>query len=333
MGFNTAEVLTRIHYSDDKTERFLSEWFDNGCDYIKAHTSGSTGSPKEIRLAKRDMVISARLTNRFFSVDGKSTLVCPLSSDYIAGKMMIVRAIVSNAHLYMEAPSNNPVIRDYGTIDLLPVVPSQIDSIIESKQKRRQIKSLLVGGAKISEGLEAKIIDSGINAYCSYGMTETCSHVALRKIKPGNDIYTALGNNSFTTDNRGCLVIINRDFSFGELTTNDVVKLIDAKNFKWIGRIDNAINSGGIKVFPEMIESKIRRFIPSGKAYYITSSPDKKWGETPLLVIEGTPFDTTAIEIQIRDALDPAERPSKICFIKAFDKTSTGKVKRIKPNV
>lgn len=324
------DVLKHIHGADRKTIDFLSDWFNNG-EYVKAHTSGSTGSPKTIMLPKKDMIVSARMTNRFFDINANSTIVCPLSPDYIAGKMMIVRAIDSGAQLFMEQPSNMPLKRDYGRIDLLPVVPSQLAGILSSDDKCRQIKALLIGGAKVDELMEEKIAEKGLNAFCSYGMTETCSHVALRKICNGNDIYTALGNNRFDVDRRGCLVIYNPDFSFGRLVTNDVVELTGPSEFRWRGRIDNVINSGGIKVYPEIIETKIRPCIPTGMKYYVTSIPDKKWGHSPLLVIEGERFDTGALEDHIRDLVDPAERPSAICFLKKFATTGNGKIRRIVP--
>lgn len=313
-----------IHNADAKTRTFINQWV-NDSDYIIAHTSGSTGKPKEIKLLKSDMIISAKSTCDFFKISHESNMVLPLSPDYIAGKMMIVRAIVSGSQLWIESPSNNPLVQDYGYIDLMPIVPSQIDAVIQSKYVSK-INNLIIGGAAIPAGIEIKI-PKHINAYATYGMTETCSHVALRKIGDTQNVYFALPDIEFNIDNRGCLTVNSNNRSFGSLQTNDVVDLIDTSKFKWIGRYDNVINTGGVKVFPEEIERKINNIIK--QPFYIIGCDNNKWGSCVILYIEGENIMIDNIKKELTKILDKFSMPKEIRVVSSFEKTSSGKIKRV----
>lgn len=324
MGFKRINGLKIIDNLPHEAENFLREWFDSN-DYIVAHTSGSTGKPKKIHLLKEDMRISARATNSFFSLNENSVLACPLSASYIAGKMMIVRAIEADAELYMEAPSNRPFQDVDFAIDFAAVVPSQLDFILTTQP---YIKQLLIGGAPLDKDLEQRLTHYDFAAYLSYGMTETCSHIALRRIGE-DDIYKAVNDISFDLDDRGCLIVDSTKMSFRRLITNDIVELSNAYSFRWLGRHDNVINSGGIKVFPEVIERKIATVIPE-REFYISCKRHDKWGETVVLVIEGPSFPTDTINIKLRETLPPAERPSEIIFVEKFPRTSSGKIIRQK---
>ena len=316
-----------IIHDDRATGEFLESW-NNEQEHIVAHTSGSTGTPKIIRLLKSDMVASARSTCRFFDINAGSVLVCPLSADYIAGKMMIVRALVSGATLYMERPSSHPLIRQYGHIDLLPIVPAQLDGLMDVAD-RHDIGNVIIGGAPLSLEAELNLYGARFNAYATYGMTETCSHVALRSISHESDgIYFALPGYHFKTDTRSCLEIHSSLQSFGCLTTNDVVELIDEKHFKWLGRHDNVIITGGFKVHPETLEKRMSPFIRP--EFYIASKPDKKWGRHIILYIEGDRFDTTDLMVRLRENLKSHELPREILFINKFDRTLSGKIVRLR---
>ncbi len=323
MGFNFNRMAQLIHNIDEATRNFLNEWHDDK-NFIIAHTSGSTGVPKEIRLSKTDMIKSASATCRFFNINNKSTLVLPLSSNYIAGKMMIVRALVSDAELWIETPDNRPIKNNYPSIDLLPVVPSQLEWLLSGNINTNNIRNIIVGGGTISHTLEQKLISSGINAYATYGMTETCSHVALRHI--GENVYTALPDISFSIDNRNCLIINASCFSFKQIITNDIVELIDNTHFIWKGRYDNVINTGGIKVFPEEIEKILSAFISI--PFFITSQKSDKWGEEVIMYIETSNQDISKIEEIVRKKLDKYSIPKKIIPITKFDLTDSGKIIR-----
>lgn len=311
----------------EKGKAFLREWkSDSG--FIIAHTSGSTGKPKEIRLLKEDMRQSANATNRFFNIHPGSLLVSPLSSEYIAGKMMIVRAIEAGCSLIEEIPSNHPLKDKYGEISLLPVVPSQIPGLLKSGYID-DIQNIIVGGAPMTVAQEELISAcKNTNIYATYGMTETCSHVALRKI--GQHQYQALPGISFDTDSRSCLKIIAPEFSFKELQTNDIVELADKEHFIWKGRFDNVIISGGIKIFPEELEQRISDKIPFN--FYFIGEPDEKWGEHLVMKIECASEDNRKIEAEIREtlsaSLSPYQQPKAIIFIKEFPRTSSGKILR-----
>lgn len=307
-------------------ERFVGLWNDES-DYIEAYTSGSTGVPKMIKLSKADMRVSAQATCDFFGVDGNSLVFLPLAVDYIAGKMMIVRAEVSGADIMVEPPSNQPLKTcPSAPIQLAAVVPSQVDGLLASKWVGL-VQNLIVGGAPLSEADEKKLIDSGLRAYATYGMTETCSHVAIRRL--GEKVYHALPTVRFSTDGRGCLVVHSDVLSFGELVTNDIVKLHGPDSFEWEGRYDNVINSGGIKVLPENIERKLSDLM-KGREYYITSRPSEKWGDEVVLVVEGdSPVE--GLEDYAAKFLLKAERPKAVINVSQLKRTQSGKLIRTLP--
>lgn len=265
---------------------FIEEYYNDN-SYIVAHTSGSTGKPKEIHLLKSDMRASAKLTNDFFKLDSNSVFYLNLSPDYIAGKMMIVRALELGAKLLEEAPSNQP-LANYDSnerISLGAFVPSQVKYLINNPEKLVLFDNIIIGGGKLPLRLERWLAEQGIRAFCTYGMTETCSHVALAPVGSTPQPYTALNGISFSTDERDCLVIHAPHFSETKVITNDIVELISPSQFYWHGRYDNVINTGGIKVFPEEIEPIIAEVIPHAR-FFVTSQPSETWGEELVLVLE-----------------------------------------------
>lgn len=263
-----------------------AEWADEFLadgEWVAAHTSGSTGRPKEIRLLKSDMIASALATCRFFGIERESRLVCPLSTDYIAGKMMVVRALVSGARLELVKPSTSPLGEWHGEgrIALLPVVPSQVEALL-ADPKLAQVDNLLVGGGELSRADAQALTAAGINARSSYGMTETCSHVALKRV--GEQEFTALPGVTFETDERGCLIINVPRMSVKRLVTNDQVRLTGPDRFVWLGRHDNVINSGGVKIHPEDDERLLAPYLGDTR-FYITSRPSQKWGREAVMVV------------------------------------------------
>ncbi len=320
------EIIGDIE-AHDQASAFLRQW-ENDAPFITARTSGSTGTPKEIALPKSDMLISAHTTCDFFNISNSSTLYLPLSVNYIAGMMMIVRAHVANATLIVENPSNSLRLESVPCQDiaLAAVVPSQVPSLLNSPNCHR-IKNLIVGGAPLPETLELHLTKSGINAYVTYGMTETASHVALRRV--GETDYNALRGISFSNDHRGCLAIHSEDRSFRTLTTNDLAEVISPTCFRWSGRFDNVINSGGVKIIPESVEQRIAGLIP-GRDFYITSRPSEKWGNEVILVVEGSQR-IQDLPAKLRAVLTPAERPKEIIYRTTLSRTPSGKIIRTKP--
>lgn len=308
----------------EETIDFLEQWNDRE-DYIIAHTSGSTGAPKPIKLMKADMIQSARATCDFFGIQPNSLIALPLSTKYIAGKMQIVRALERNCRIWIETSSSKP-LQSYqldAEIALLPIVPSQIDGLLESHNLQK-VKTIIIGGAPLSPTAEKRLIDKGLDVYCTYGMTETCSHVALRRI--GRAEFTAMPGISFEADNRGCLVINCPNFSFNCVVTNDLVEIIDKHTFRWLGRIDNVINSGGVKLFPEVIEKKIAHLFNSTQ-YYITSRRSERWGEELILVVESA-AEISELEEKLRTILNRFEMPKAIIYQTKFNRTASRKIIR-----
>ncbi len=310
---------------DAEVHRFVELWTGQ-CDYIEAHTSGSTGKPKGVLLPKADMATSARNTIEFFGIDNCSKLALPLSVSYIAGKMMLVRAILSGAEIYVEPASNHP-LRNVGNaiFDLVAIVPSQIQGLLEVSD-RILIRNLIVGGAPMSDDMERMLLDAGIKAYATYGMTETCSHVALREV--GQRQYKALPGITFDTDSRGCLVINAPEYTFRRLVTNDMVSLHGFNSFEWLGRYDNVINSGGIKIQPEQIEYKLQQ-VMGNMPYYVTSAKSNRWGEEMVLVVESR-YEVPQLMERVSEVLDKYERPKNIIYEPIFQRTHNGKLKRKK---
>lgn len=312
-----------------EAQKFIEEW-NSQTPYVIARTSGSTGTPKEIRLLKTDMRASAKATINFFGLHSGSWLHLPLSPDYIAGKMQIVRALESGAALTVEEASNRP-LSDLGLnsgrrISLLPVVPSQVSGVLSSGFTDR-IDNMIIGGAPLAPVDEQRIIDSGIPSFATYGMTETCSHVALRRL--GSECFSALPGFIFSTDPRGCLVISSDTMSFGRLVTNDIVELDSPQTFRWRGRIDNVINSGGLKISPEEIEKKIARLFPDGTSFYITSRPSNRWGEEAVLVTDMS-GPTDNLMAMIEAEVGHLRAPKALIFDPDIQRTSSKKIIRRK---
>ena len=309
--------------------RFLDSWFD-GRDYVTGHTSGSTGKPKEIHLKKSDMLQSARRTNDFFGIGRGSRFLLCLSPDYIAGKMMIVRAIEAGAEIVEEKPSNRPLDGYEGLpFDFVAVVPSQAKHLAEHPEKWQYVKTTIVGGGAVPDSLRIAIAESGIDAYATYGMTETCSHVALARISATPQPFMALPRITFSTDDRGCLVIDAPQMSFRRLVTNDMVELVDSASFYWKGRYDNVINTGGIKVFPEELERLAAPLLDC--RFYISSRPSEKWGEEVVLILEGPSLsdeEKRLLMSRLKEVLPVYGMPKDIVSMPVFEETSSGKVKR-----
>ena len=310
---------------------FLGEWFDEK-DYVCGHTSGSTGTPKEIRLDKADMRASARITNEFLGIGKDSVLLLCLSVSYIAGKMLVVRALEAGATLVVCDVSSRPLERlaYTGQMDLAAMVPMQVEESLkhpEDEAKLCAIRQLLIGGAPVSAVLEKRLQSLPVSCYATYGMTETVSHVALRRLNV-SEVYSALGEVSFSLDNRNCLVVHAPHLQAREFVTNDLAELVDSRHFKWVGRYDHVINSGGIKFSPEVLESKIGACIPS--RYFITSLPDERLGQRIVLVVEGERREEQEKRwlASLREVLTTYELPREIVYLSRFEETASGKVIR-----
>ncbi|MGM5471154.1 AMP-binding protein [Flavobacteriaceae bacterium LMO-SS05] len=300
---------------------FLLDWLDEK-DYIEVNTSGSTGLPRTIQLSKQAMVNSSIATGNYLKLTpGKTALHC-LPSNYIAGKMMLVRAMILGLEVDLVEPTSQPVF-DYDKVyHFVAMLPMQLQSTLKYLHN---VKIIIVGGSTVSLHLTSLTQTLKTRVYATYGMTETATHIAL---KPLNNALKApyfkiLPGVSISQDDRNCLVIDAPNVAQGKIITNDIVKLHSKSEFEWLGRIDNVINSGGIKFFPEQIEEKLRGKIV--QPFFIASEPDPKLGERLILVLEG---NTNTLDPKIFESLDKYEIPKAIYNVPKFKMTQTGKIQR-----
>ncbi|MDP2115381.1 MAG: AMP-binding protein [Bacteroidota bacterium] len=308
---------------------FLNEWFSDS-DFILAQTSGSTGEPKPIELPKSVMIKSAERTIEYFGLQKGDRLLLSLPCQYIAGKMMVVRAIVGQMDLFTGDPSGDFDILKNEIFDFGAMVPNQVFKMLEKtsgKKKLENIRNLLIGSSSIPESLETKISLLKSRVVLTYGMTETASHIAIRELSGENrsDIYNCLPGISVNTSKNDCLQIHVPELA-GPLQTKDIAEIISSTSFRILGRVDDVIISGGMKHFPETIEKKLETAI-SGR-FVISSLPDEKLNERLVLVIEGKQTDIESINQTLKKLLPPFERPKAILFLEKFPETTTGKLKR-----
>lgn len=309
---------------------FLKDWL-NEKPYVEVQTSGSTGTPKTIQLSKQQMINSALATGTFFNTKENTKALLCLSATYIAGKMMLVRALVLGWNLHIVIPNGNPLSEIETTYDFCAMVPLQVE---QSLEKLHQIKKLIIGGAPISLSLLSKIRTLKTDCFATYGMTETITHIAVKKLNNGlnsnslSNHFQILPNVAISLDSRGCLVIEAPKVACEKIITNDVVHLISNTEFEWLGRFDHVVNSGGVKLFPEKIEDQLSDFIQS--RFFVTGIPDEKLGMKLVLIIEGNGLDKALILSKIKEltSLSRFEKPRLIYFLSKFLETPTGKIKR-----
>lgn len=312
------------------TGNFLIDWLNNK-DFLIVTTSGSTGYPKQIKLKKQAMVNSAIATGNFFGLEpGDKALHC-LPSHFIAGKMMFVRALVLGLEIDFVEPAAQPIFDYEKEYDFVAMIPLQLKHTINYIHN---IKTIIVGGSKVTKPLLQKIKDSKPKFYETYGMTETVTHVALRKLESksgeSEEFFKALQNINFSQDDRNCLVIDAPKLVKETLITNDIVDLKSETSFKLLGRFDNVVNSGGVKLFPEQIEDKIQPII--SHRFIIAGEDDATLGEKLILIVEKPSNSTDDIlkAIQELKTLDKFEVPKKVYTIEKFPETNNLKIQRKK---
>lgn len=329
--------IRNCNYTGEPLEltKFRKEWFSD-YSYIEARTSGSTGTPKKIFLLKENMRKSARRTMQFFGLGRKSYLYSCVSPEFIGGKMMAVRGWLYGSLLEFERPSSTPLagkrFEHDEYIDLISVVPTQLRNLLEQDKVLQHIRNILVGGAPLSEDIREIIVEKGINVWESYGMTETCSHIALRKVDRERKPFTVLPGVEICTNKQGCL-IINVDGV--EVITNDIVELKPKGGFIVLGRSDNAIISGGKKLHPENIERRVAGWLKKVHGIEtddmaITSVPDDKWGEKCVLAISEFREEPNLTRLKEAGIIERWECPKEVVVVKEIPLTQNGKVNRPK---
>jgi O-succinylbenzoic acid--CoA ligase len=344
--FSIQDILSMSFDADQynqlflKTVAFVRSWFDD-FSIIQQQTSGSTGKPKLINIEKKKMTASAKSTVETLNLPKGSSAFLNLNTDYIGGKMMVVRAIINQMELYIGDITSNPLkdLQVSSQIDFFSFVPYQLSQILsdtpENAQLINQSKAIILGGAPVSASLQS-LIDQHLNCpvYSTYGMTETVSHIALKRLNANAPLnyFKALKGVHFSADENERLIIHAADIATKDpLVTNDVVKLIDQYTFDWLGRYDFVINSGGIKIHPEMVEKKISKVLTESSInfnFFIFPQEDEQLGEKVCLMVEGENdnFDWTPIFYE----LAKYEKPKAVFYLKDFARTASDKVDRLK---
>ena len=296
---------------------FLLDWFDEK-SFIDLQTSGTTGIPKIIRTSKQTMVNSALASGDFFELSpGDKALYC-LPTKYIAGKMMLVRSFILGLDIDFVAPNSHPLDKNETIYDFVAMVPLQVQNSLEGL---KNVKKLIVGGAKMNNSLEKSLLKQETHVYETYGMTETLTHIAAKKV--GEKAFSILPNVHISQNEKNCLVIDAPKISKELIVTNDLVEILNDNQFIFLGRIDNVVNSGGIKLIPEQIEGKLANVIHS--RFFLGGIPDAVLGEKLVLVIEGEKNASTELNFEV---LDKYEKPKDVFYIPKFLETENGKIKR-----
>ncbi|MGE6397852.1 AMP-binding protein [Chryseobacterium scophthalmum] len=332
LDFNNLEI-NNLHAEtgfEKKVIFFLKEWFSES-KTVKVQTSGSTGIPKIIEVEKEKMLNSAKMTCSFLNLkEGDTALIC-LPIEYISGKMMVVRAITRKLKLIISDPSLKPLENLNENIDFCAMTPLQVENSLD---KIHFIKNLIIGGASVSESLKKKISqtllpsNSLTQIYETYGMSETLSHIALKKTYPTQDEYfNVFDGIEISTDERNCLKISAPQLNSEILQTNDLVEIKNQNQFKFLGRIDNVINSGGAKIFPEQLEALVKKEIPNEVVFL--GIKDESLGQKLILIVEG--FESENLKSQISNLKfeKSFHKPKEIIFIEKIPRTPNGKVNRL----
>ena len=327
---------------------FCRAWL-NGQTEFTLHTSGSTGTPKPIRLTRAQMQASAHLTGQTLGLQaGDAALVC-LNIRYVAGVMMLVRGLELGLPMTIIEPASNPLLHfDTERFAFTALVPLQLQTILEASSSAdlpnklatlNSMKAILVGGTATSPALEKAIQVITAPVYATYGMTETVSHIALRRLNgsDASELFTALNGVDLGTDDRGCLHITSATTNFERIQTNDVVDLVDSHHFRLLGRADRVINSGGVKVQPEQVEQVIQNLLTTiksdisstGRRLFVAGLPDERLGQRVVVFSEQFVLNSqqwTLVQDAIRKKLGPYAVPKELIMVAQFLETPTGKV-------
>ena len=365
-----ARLAAPVNGYEAKVLDFVRQWL-TGTQEFHLTTSGSTGVPTPLTLRRRQLEASARRTGDYFDLGpGDRALVC-LNCEYIGGLMMLVRGLERHLHLTIVAPLADPLAlvgpedekptdtthfqrpntpipntqhliptTQAPTFDFTAVVPLQLRAMLAAGRAPRlnQLRTILVGGAPVDAALQA-LIDEQLTApvYLTYGMTETVSHVALRRLNgpEASADYRVLPGIAAGTDARGCLTLRGDVTDDQLLITNDLVRLAaDGHSFTWLGRADFVINSGGVKVPAEKVELVLDVAlveIGAGRHCFVTGLPDERLGEQVAAIIEGQPLtdkEEARLQALLAARLAPYERPRQLRYVPAFVRTASGKLGR-----
>ena len=310
-------------------EEFIADW-QSPSTTLTVHTSGSTGKPKPMLVEKRRMAASARITCSFLGLKPGDTALLCMPLDYIAGKMMVVRSLVCGLQLVSVEPSGHPLAGLAEPPVFAAMVPMQVYNSLQVEAERRMlagIRHLIIGGGAISREMAAELRTFPGNIWSTYGMTETLSHVALRRINgpEASEWYMPFDSVAVSLNADGCLVIDAPEVCATRLATNDIAEIAgDGRRFRIRGRRDNVVCSGGIKLQIEEIEAKLAGCI--GVPFAITKRADPKFGET--VVMLAATDNMKDVEKRCKQCLSKYEQPHLYVQVASIPTTETGKIAR-----
>lgn len=300
----------------------LKNWFD-GEGPLLVRTSGTTGKPKSISLAREHVLHSAQLSVDFFGLNEQSLVLLALPLDKIGGIMLLMRALVANAEIFPVDPSLDvfsnldPDIQ----FDFASMVPNQLEYNLKHIHR---VKQVLVGGGPVHQDLMGQLTNTKTQIWHSYASTETISHVALRSLNPELERgYTALPGISFAVNAEDELIVKAPALGIEALQTKDRIELYDPQQFRWIGRSDNVVLSGGYKIYPEDLEANLVLSFP----FFLDGIEDRSLGERLILVLKEEDYDPGIVQ-ELRAVLKGPERPKSIYLVPHFIYTENGKLKR-----
>lgn len=308
---------------------FVRNWLNNQ-EFFTLHTSGSTGKPKTIRLQRAQMQASAEATIQALNLKPATQALLCMSPEMVGGKMMLVRAMVGDWVLHIVPPSSTPIVE--AKIDFAAMVPLQVESLLKTEKGFKflnRIDQLIIGGAPISEALNKSLLNLSTRVYQTFGMTETVSHIALKRLngKQKSDQYELIGDNEVKLNDRACLSIKGTVTNHEWVHTNDLVELSN-KGFRWLGRADWVINSGGIKIQIEALEQQLREQLKT--EVVVWKSHHQELGEQVVAIVRNKEKITLAMEKeqQIKEKLPPYHFPKKWLYIPDWKLTASGKIDR-----
>lgn len=333
---NEEEVKSTIEEVFD----FQREWLSGRKEFV-IRTSGSTGIPKSIRVTREKMSASARGTIEILGLQPGQIAVLCLDPSFIAGKMMIVRALEAKMKLLPLPVSRNPLANYMDDLNgaFMAVVPLQLQAMLQNARSLENINSMhsiIVGGGPLSPELERQLQNVESAVYHTFGMTETLSHIALRPVNgpKASKWFQVLPGIEIQKDEKDCLMIKGAVTDHRWLKTNDVVETGDGKTFRWLGRSDNMINSGGVKLFPEMLEKEIFPIIKTygrDTAFFLAGMTDRELGQKLVLFLEGLQLNSKEKDDllkELKNILPDYHAPREVFCLSKFEWTVTGKIKR-----
>ncbi len=323
---NDGNINEFITDDEKKVIKVISNWQDNTQLY-NLTTSGSTGNPKEIQLSQSKLGYSAQSSLAFLDPDRlfRSSLLC-INPDFIGGLMVIIRSLIAELELTVISPSSKfNRLPEHHVYDLTSMVPMQLQHLLDHQpDKLQQFRTILVGGAPLpSSYIDRLPAHPHLTVYQTYGMTETASHIALRNLSANQAGYATLGDVQLDVDERQCLRLRGSITEQTWLQTNDVVNITSPGTFTWLGRADFVINSGGIKIHPEILEQALSSQIKF--PFFVAGMEDSRLGEKAVLLIESEQklsLDLTNIE--------KYKRPKAIYYLRKFSYTDSNKINRKK---